>query len=62
MPITDFKDVLEVDLVGSFFVSTRVVPKMIERLSGKVINIFSMMSEYGHPFYDLVMTRIPAAR
>lgn len=47
MPINDFKEVLEVDLVGPFIVSKRVVPKMIEKLSGKVINICSMMSEYG---------------
>ncbi|MBK3516083.1 gluconate 5-dehydrogenase [Carboxylicivirga marina] len=47
MPVDDFKEVLEVDLVGPFIVSKRVVPKMIEKLSGKVINICSMMSEYG---------------
>ena len=47
MPAEDYRKVLEVDLVAPLLVSKRVVPKMIEKRSGKIINMCSMMSEYG---------------
>lgn len=47
MPVSDFKEVIEIDLVATFVMAKRVVPKMIEKRSGKIINICSMMSEYG---------------
>jgi gluconate 5-dehydrogenase len=47
MPIADFKQVIDVDLVGPLVVAKRVVPNMITQKSGKVINICSMMSIYG---------------
>ncbi len=47
MSAEDFRQVIDVDLVAPFIVAKRVVPKMIERRSGKIINICSMMSEYG---------------
>ena len=47
MPVEDFKKVIDVDLVGPFIVSKRVAPGMIEKRSGKIINLCSMMSEYG---------------
>jgi gluconate 5-dehydrogenase len=47
MPVADYKQVLEVDLVAPLIVSKRVVPKMIEKRSGKIINMCSMMSVYG---------------
>ena len=47
MEVQDFKAVLEVDLVAPFIVSKWVVKGMIERRSGKIINICSMMSELG---------------
>ena len=47
MPVADFKQVIDIDLVSPFIVSKRVVPGMIERRSGKIINLCSMMSEYG---------------
>lgn len=47
MPVSDFKQVLEVDLVAPLIVSKRVVPGMIERKMGKIINMCSMMSIYG---------------
>ncbi len=47
MPVSDYKQVIDIDLVGPFIVSKRVVPKMIERGKGKIINMCSMMSEYG---------------
>jgi gluconate 5-dehydrogenase len=47
MPISDFKQVIEIDLVAPLIVSKRVVPGMIEKRSGKIINMCSMMSIYG---------------
>jgi gluconate 5-dehydrogenase len=47
MPVADFKEIIEIDLVATFIMAKRVVPKMIEKRSGKIINICSMMSEYG---------------
>jgi gluconate 5-dehydrogenase len=47
MPIEDFRRVIEVDLVGAFIMSRQVAKRMIERRSGKIINICSMMSELG---------------
>lgn len=47
MPISDFKQVIEVDLVAPLIVAKRVAPGMIERRSGKIINLCSMMSIYG---------------
>lgn len=47
MPVDDFRTVLDVDLIAPFIVAKRVVPSMIERREGKIINICSMMSEYG---------------
>ena len=37
MAIVDFKQVIDVDLVAPLIVSKRVVPKMIEKRSGKII-------------------------
>ncbi len=47
MPVADYKQVIEVDLVAPLIVSKRVAPGMIERRSGKIINMCSMMSVYG---------------
>ena len=47
MPLADFKQVLEVDLVAPLIVSKRVAPGMIEKRAGKIINMCSMMSIYG---------------
>ena len=47
MPISDFKQVIEVDLVAPLIVGKRVAPGMIAKRSGKIINICSMMSVYG---------------
>jgi gluconate 5-dehydrogenase len=47
MAISDYKQVLDVDLVAPLIVSKRVVPGMINRRSGKIINMCSMMSVYG---------------
>ncbi|GAA4115101.1 gluconate 5-dehydrogenase [Aquimarina addita] len=47
MEVTDFKKVIDVDLVSPFIVSKHVVKGMIQRKAGKIINICSMMSELG---------------
>ncbi|RZJ73830.1 MAG: gluconate 5-dehydrogenase [Flavobacterium sp.] len=47
MPVEDFRKVIDVDLVGPFIMSRLVAKAMIERKSGKIINICSMMSELG---------------
>lgn len=47
MEVEDFNAVIQVDLVAPFIVSKHVVKGMIERRSGKIINICSMMSELG---------------
>nr|WP_321411055.1 gluconate 5-dehydrogenase [uncultured Carboxylicivirga sp.] len=47
MPISDFQQVIDVDLVAPLIVAKRVAPKMIERKGGKIINMCSMMSVYG---------------
>jgi gluconate 5-dehydrogenase len=47
MNAEDFRKVIDVDLTGPFIVSKHVGKKMIERRSGKIINLCSMMSELG---------------
>lgn len=47
MPIEEYKQVIDVDLVAPLIVTKRVVPKMIEKRAGKIINMCSMMSVYG---------------
>ncbi|MDO5968241.1 gluconate 5-dehydrogenase [Flavivirga aquimarina] len=47
MEVSDFEQVLKVDLVSPFIVSKHVVKGMKERKEGKIINICSMMSELG---------------
>lgn len=43
----DFQQVVDIDLVGPFICAKAVLPQMMERRSGKIINICSMMSELG---------------
>lgn len=47
MPVKDFKQVIDIDLVAPLIVAKRVAPGMIARRSGKIINMCSMMSVYG---------------
>lgn len=47
MPIADFRQVIDVDLVAPLIVSKRVAPSMIAKRGGKIINMCSMMSVYG---------------
>ncbi|PLS29842.1 gluconate 5-dehydrogenase [Bifidobacterium parmae] len=47
MSAADFRQVIDVDLNGPFIVSKAVIPGMIAKGHGKIINICSMMSELG---------------
>ncbi len=47
MSAKDFRQVIDVDLNGPFIVTKAVLPSMMERRKGKIINICSMMSELG---------------
>lgn len=47
MDVEDFKCVIDVDLTAPFIVSKAVIPSMIKKGHGKIINICSMMSELG---------------
>jgi len=47
MTISDYKYVIDVDLVAPLILTKRVVPKMIDKRSGKIINLCSLMSVYG---------------
>ena len=47
MPLEEWELVVKTDLTSAFIVSRAVVPGMVERGGGKVINICSMMSELG---------------
>ncbi|AFU70700.1 gluconate 5-dehydrogenase [Bifidobacterium sp. W8109] len=47
MSAADFRKVVDVDLNGPFIVSKAVLPGMIAKGAGKIINICSMMSELG---------------
>ena len=47
MTTEEFRQVVDIDLVGPFIVSKAVIPGMIRKGHGKIINICSMMSELG---------------
>jgi len=47
MEVSDFEQVIKIDLVGPFIMSKYVAKGMIKRGSGKIINMCSMMSELG---------------
>jgi gluconate 5-dehydrogenase len=47
MSAADFRLVIDVDLNAPFIVSKAVIPGMIKKGGGKIINICSMMSELG---------------
>lgn len=47
MSAADFRQVVDIDLNGQFICAKAVLPGMIEKGHGKIINICSMMSELG---------------
>lgn len=47
MSVEDFRQVIDIDLTAAFIMSKAVIPGMIQKGGGKIINICSMMSELG---------------
>ncbi|MDR3193698.1 MAG: gluconate 5-dehydrogenase [Tannerella sp.] len=47
MSAAEFRKVIDIDLNGPFIVSKAVIPGMMKKGHGKIINICSMMSELG---------------
>ena len=47
MDVKDFEQVIDVDLVAPFICAKAVMPGMLEKGHGKIINVCSMMSELG---------------
>ena len=47
MSAAEFRQVIDIDLNGPFIVAKAVIPGMIKKGAGKIINICSMMSELG---------------
>jgi len=47
MTAAEFRQVIDIDLNGPFIVAKAVIPSMIKKGHGKIINICSMMSELG---------------
>lgn len=47
MTVEDFRQVVDIDLNGPFIMAKAVLPDMIAKGHGKIINICSMMSELG---------------
>lgn len=47
MSVEEFRQVIDIDLNAAFIVSKAVLPAMIEKRHGKIINVCSMMSELG---------------
>lgn len=47
MKVEEFRQVIDIDLTAPFIMSKAVIPGMIKKGHGKIINICSMMSELG---------------
>lgn len=47
MTVESFRQVVDIDLIGPFICAKAVIPGMIKKGHGKIINICSMMSELG---------------
>ena len=47
MTLQEWEQVIDIDLNGPFICAKAVLPSMMERKSGKIINACSMMSEFG---------------
>lgn len=47
MSAEDYREVLDIDLVGPFLCAKAVLPQMIGKGHGKIINVCSLMSELG---------------
>jgi len=49
MPLEDFRLVLETNLTAAFITAKHIVPDMMERGRGKIINMCSLMSDLARP-------------
>ncbi len=47
MSVVDFEQVIDVDLIAPFICAKAVLPGMLEKGHGKIINVCSLMSELG---------------
>ena len=47
MAVDEFRQVVDIDLVGPFICAKAVIPGMMKKGGGKIINVCSMMSELG---------------
>ncbi len=47
MKVEEFREVIDIDLTAAFIMAKAVIPSMVERGGGKIINVCSMMSELG---------------
>ncbi len=47
MTAAEFRQVIDIDLNGPFIMAKAVLPAMMKKRAGKIINICSMMSELG---------------
>lgn len=47
MKASEFRQVIDVDLTAPFIVAKAVIPGMIKKGAGKIVNVCSMMSELG---------------
>ena len=47
MTAAEFRQIIDIDLNGPFIIAKAVIPAMIRKGQGKIINICSMMSELG---------------
>ncbi|MBQ7119125.1 MAG: SDR family NAD(P)-dependent oxidoreductase, partial [Oscillospiraceae bacterium] len=47
MSVEEFREVVDIDLNAPFIMSKAVIPAMIKKGHGKIINVCSMMSELG---------------
>lgn len=48
-PVQAFEDVVKVGLIGTFYVSRSVVPHMLEKGYGRIVNIASIAGKEGNP-------------
>jgi len=49
LPVEDWEQIIKVNLLGMYYVTREVLPKMIEQKSGDIINISSTAGEKGGP-------------
>ncbi len=48
-PVDDWRQVIDVDLVGTFIVSRAVIPQMLDKGYGRIVNIASIAGKEGNP-------------